>query len=171
MLVPTLWPRCGGSTASSSACRMRSGQASTFTLQAASTALMSHPWSRETQGSLPGCCQNPHNNPDLPHQVPFRAIPAPRWLRAAELPQGDAHPAHPSTQITLNPCHRLLRLQKHPQTRWVLAKAPTNTGGRTCCQCVCCNAARTQKEKRMLACGLCSIVILISEVMQTKSYF
>lgn len=56
MVVPTWRPRCGGSTVSSSACRMRSGQASTFTLWVASTGLRSHPRSRQTRGSLPGCC-------------------------------------------------------------------------------------------------------------------
>jgi len=55
-VVPTLRPMSGGSTASSSACRMRSGQASTFTLRAASAAPRGSPRSQDTPGSLPGCC-------------------------------------------------------------------------------------------------------------------
>lgn len=121
MVVLTLRPRCGGTTVSSSECRMRSGQASTFTLRAASTAPRSHPRADAPTGASPGAAKTP----TATLTPPTPGSP----LRAAELPQGDAHAARPSAEHPNKPPTRCAQASKGPVNEVAFSKGTHKQGG------------------------------------------
>lgn len=165
MVVPTLRPSDAGSTSSSSACRMRSGQASTFTLWA-STAPRSHPRANSPMGASLGAANSPRLTPSQ------HCIPARGWQKAAGPPQGDAH-------NNLQPPAQGARASEAPMNWLAFGKGTHRQGGgRTllpqgagAAMWVGLELITLQKKKRMVSGGLCSIVMLISEVLQIKHHF